>query len=304
MAKNSSTITTLGEGLNNLNSIDKNKTAEIYEKLDSDSLIQMAKNSSTLYILGNGLNNLNSIDKKKTVEIYENLDIDIYIEEFKQSIKNNKLNLFNFNHLSTIIILRNRKDEITLLKYFYNAFKEKRFYCIGCNSLKVIANTIKNLKEINISVIKDIDSKIYNFIARSLKNHEHDISYFFSGLYSLYGKKDINQFINRYIHQNRFLNDTDKKTILSKVYMAISYKMFLATDILWIEFMKKAYGNITDDENRAYIHFLFAKNYLSFNDAKYTDDDFRQAKENYEKSLSLATEEQKKSFIHELGSFF
>ena len=86
--------------------------------------------------------------------------------------------------------------------------------------------------------------------------------------------------------------------------MAISYKMFLATDILWIEFMKKAYRNITDDENRAYIHFLFAKNYLSFNNANYTDDDFRQAKENYKKSLFFATEKQKKDFIYELGSFF
>jgi hypothetical protein len=68
--------------------------------------------------------------------------------------------------------------------------------------------------------------------------------------------------------------------------------------------MKKAYENAVDNKSRAYIHFLFAKNYLIFDDGNSKENDFIKAKENYIKSLLFATKEQEKDFKRELETFF
>ena len=142
--------------------------------------------------------------------------------------------------------------------------------------------------------------------SNTLKNDEHidKIPYFFHGLYMQYNKDFTTKAINKYINQNKFLNVSQKNLILYKIYISLSYGAFLAINIEWIWFMKKAYKCATNNKERAYIHFLFSKNYLNFYNGNYSNTDFERAKDHYFKALSFAIEDQEQDFIRELGSYF
>ncbi len=306
LIKNALTLDTLGQGLNNLYSIDKEKTQEIYRSVELEMCITLAQNTSTLDTLSINLNNLYSINKDKTERIAEKVEITRWIEEFQYKLKLKKLNLVEFNQLSIIIILRDQKHEIASLKDFYQVFKNKKFVCTMCNSLKIIGHTIGNLKKININVLGDFDSKLFSFIAKSISNEKfiREVTYFFITLYNQYDQKFVYKAIKRYINQNRFLEENQKKFILYKIYTAIAYQAFMNSDKVWEEFIVKAIENAPNDESLAYIYFISAKNILFFNDGNRTNHDFEKAKENYNMSLSFATEDQKKDFKYELNHFF
>ena len=299
IAKSAQSINVLGSGLISLNAIDSTKMAEIYKKLDIDSLVRIAKSTQSINVLGDGLNSLYYIDKIKTREIYKSLDIAHFVEEFKESPE---LDMFMFNFLSTIIVRRENQDEILELKKLYKSFKDKNFYCIGCNDLKNLAHMIKNLKEIEIDVMVDIGNKLFRFIANSNNNEKFrkKIPYFFASVYNLYGKDYVEKTINRYILQNYSIKD-DVNSLVCDVYISISYQAFLSSSLEWIGFMKKAYKHATNEEKRAEVHYLFAKNYLAFNDGQYSEDDFKKAQHHYAKSLEAANDAQKIKFQHELG---
>ena len=161
---------------------------------------------------------------------------------------------------------------------------------------------IKNLKEIEIDVMRDIDNKLFSFIANSSKNEKFrkNIPYFFAAVYNLHGKNYIEKTINRHILQNNFINN-DVKSLVCDVCVSIAYQAFLSSSLEWIGFMKKAYRYATNNEKRAEVHYFFAKNYLAFNDGQYSEDDFKKAQYNYAKSLEAANDAQKIKFQHELG---